>query len=209
MRRTIWWTAVTLAMAAIGVGLALGLNGLQNNTIQLAVARGEIAALSDAVNQANGRLAAQGSAPVTVPPVTTATGQVQGPQGPVGPRGFTGFTGAQGVPGVPGVPGLPGDPGTGGKGGTDGNAGPAGSAGAPGTNGTTGPDGAPGVAGPAGVVGVAGPAGVAGAAGRGVVSIDCIDAPVTVPPTVPASSWLITYTDATTTTTPGPCRVGG
>jgi hypothetical protein len=204
MRRTIWWTTITLIMAGLGVALAIGLNGLRDNTLELATARGEIAALSDAVNQANNRLSAQGSVPVAVPPVTTDTGKVPGPQGPIGPQGVDGFTGAQGIPGVAGAPGLPGvtgDPGAGGKSGADGLAGVTGSAGVPGTNGVTGLDGVAGVAGPAGAPGAL------GVAGRGVASVACVDAPVTVPPIVPASSWVITYTDATTTTTPGPCRV--
>lgn len=162
-------------------------------------------------------------APADVEGAITATpGQPgeRGPIGPVGPAGRDGEDGApgddgeQGPAGPPGLPGLParsligpaGDPGAEGPAGAPGSPGADGTPGIPGTE---GPPGAPGETGPQGATGPAGPSGPAGdtgatgepgapgSDGRGVVVLECqADA-----------SWLITYTDGTTSTTPGPCRV--
>lgn len=94
--------------------------------------------------------------------------------------GSTGATGAKGDPGAPGesIKGDPGDPST-----------VPGQPGVNGANGSNGLDGTPGTP------------------GRGITGIECVDSAVTVPPTPVTSDWVITYTDGTTSTTPGPCRV--
>lgn len=89
---------------------------------------------------------------------------------------------------IPGPRGLPGPPGIDGSDGNDGAAGPAGAIGATGPAGPTGKDGANGKD---------GTDGVDGKDGRGVSSVTCGD----------DGAWTITYTDGTSSTTNGPCRV--
>lgn len=106
-----------------------------------------------------------------------ATG-ARGPEGPRGPQGLMGLPGQIGPQGEPGEDGAAGAPGSAGASGADGQS-------------VTGP------AGPQGPQGVTGPQGERGSDGRGVTSVDCQE----------DGSWLITYTDTTTSTTPGPCRI--
>lgn len=121
-----------------------------------------------------------------------------GARGPTGPRGANGPTGEQGQSGPPGPPGPAGPAG---EDGDDGAAGESitGPSGAPGPQGAPG-ESIPGPAGPAGTAGPPGPAGAPGAPGtdgRGLTSVACeLD-----------GSWTVTYTDGTTSSTPGPCRV--
>lgn len=115
-----------------------------------------------------------------------------GPQGPRGLMGLPGQIGPQGEPGEAGAPGAPGEVGAKGASGANGKDGLAGSQGVAGPAGPPGADSTvPGPAGPAG------PAGATGAEGRGVMSMMCGE----------DGSWIITYTDNTTQTTNGPCRV--
>lgn len=114
-----------------------------------------------------------------------------GPRGPAGPQGPAGQDGVDGPDGAPGVDGSPGPQGPTGAPGADGATGAAGA------DGQDGADGAPGAPGETGPQGPAGVDGVDGADGRGVVSVTC----------EADGSWLITYTDDTTSTTPGPCRI--
>lgn len=79
--------------------------------------------------------------------------------------------------------------------GQTGTAGEAGNVGQPGANGA---DGAVGPTGPAGPPGPQGDPGTAGADGRGVTAVTCQN----------DGTWLITYTDGTTSTTQGPCKIG-
>jgi len=116
---------------------------------------------------------------------------VQGAQGPAGVDGKNGRDGLPGFPGVNGPTGV---------------VGPAGEPGGNGQNGAAGTDGSVGPNGVDGAAGAPGPAGVNGTDGRGITSIECVDSAPTVPPTS-TSDWVITYTDATTSTTPGPCRL--
>lgn len=146
-------------------------------------------------------------------PPTTVSGE-RGPVGPVGPTGAPGRPGSAGpagAPGEPGADGAPGEPGADGRSilgtpGPLGLPGAPGSAGEPGAPGADGPAGPPGESGPAGPTGPEGPPGVPGAPGpsgtpgvdgRGVLTLTCQD----------DGTWLVTYTDDTTSTTPGPCRV--
>lgn len=114
---------------------------------------------------------------------------VQGAQGPAGVDGKNGRDGLPGFPGVNGPTGV---------------VGPAGEPGGNGQNGAAGTDGSVGPNGVDGAAGAPGPAGANGTDGRGITLIGCVDSATTVPPT---SDWVITYTDGTTSTTPGPCRV--
>jgi Collagen triple helix repeat (20 copies) len=116
-------------------------------------------------------------------------------QGAQGPAGDDGKNGRDGLPGLPGVNGP------------TGTTGPTGELGGNGQNGAAGPAGADGSAGANGVDGTPGPAGANGTDGRGITSIECVDSAATVPPTPVTSDWVITYTDGTTSTTPGPCRL--
>jgi hypothetical protein len=121
---------------------------------------------------------------------------IQGPRGPigitgrspacllepsrcVGPKGATGSKGSDGNPGENGAQGPQGDTGA---------TGAKGDQGVPGVAGKDGADGAPGVD---------GKDGADGKDGRGVQSVACQD----------NGSWLVTYTDGTTSTPDGSCRV--
>lgn len=105
-----------------------------------------------------------------------------GPVGPVGPAGEAGGVGAPGAAGSSGKDGLSG------SNGKDGNQGEAGAAGAPGPTGPVGPQG---LEGPQGV------AGTNGVDGRGIAGMTCNT----------DGSWTISYTDNTSMTVGGPCRV--
>ncbi len=141
------------------------------------------------------------------PPAESVTGNSPstgqpGPSGDAGPRGPQGDPGrpptaaeiftavdvycaahnaCQGAPGLPGRDGLNGAPST-----VPGPQGPAGTAST-----------VPGPQGPQGEPGTAGAPGTPGANGRGVNTIEC----------QADGSWLITYTDGSTSTTSGPCRI--
>ena len=124
----------------------------------------------------------------------------QGPVGPQGPQGLRGETGSTGAPGPAGPTGPTGPPGPAGRDGSTGATGSSGSDGAAGADGATGPAGPPGPVGPAGTPGATGPQGeqgTAGPVGVGIASVTCQD----------DGTWLITFTDSSTQTTPGPCRV--
>lgn len=130
--------------------------------------------------------------------IDKATSPIPGPVGQTGAKGDPGqnatndqvagavqdYCAAHG-----GCIGAPGQTGAAGPAGKDGQSG------ADGANGAVGPPGPPGAD---GAQGPAGPAGPAGSDGRGVTSITCQN----------DGSWLITYTDGTTSTTQGPCKVG-
>ena len=120
----------------------------------------------------------------------------QGPRGPVGPTGMNGHSpgclilvsqcqGPQGTPGAPGLTGPPGQPGE------------QGEPGEPGVTGAQGIPGEPGPKGEAGAKGDTGAQGVPGTPGRGIADTDCLE----------DGTWRITYTDGTTSSARGPCRV--
>lgn len=140
----------------------------------------------------------------------------QGERGETGPRGLMGLRGPAGEPGEPGEPGpagpagppgSPGEPGPPGADGTDGAEGAEGVDGEPGAPGTPGPPGPPGDPGPAGdrgpagergpqgEVGPPGPTGPPGEDGRTLTAITCQE----------DATWLLTYSDGTTSRAAGPC----
>src|SRR5690606_32416791 len=119
----------------------------------------------------------------------------RGPAGEEGERGEPGPTGSPGPPGPAGERGTAGGPGVPGVDGSDGSAGPPGPVGPPGERGPQGEPGAPGKDGAPGPAGPAGPTGAAGKDGRTIVGIAC----------QPNGTWLITYTDDTSSTATGPC----
>lgn len=169
---------------------------------QLDQSRADNAALAKQVRSLGGQPVAEGK--------PGESGKA-GPTGPPGPAGAHGANGAPGKNGTTppcllsanqcvGASGAPGAVGKTGGNGTDGKDGATGATGAPGKDGTAGKDGAPGVPGKDGQNGAAGQPGADGkdgAPGRGITRTDC----------QADGTWLITYTDDTTSTTPGPCRV--
>ncbi|TAJ46370.1 MAG: collagen-like protein [Herbiconiux sp.] len=132
--------------------------------------------------------------------VTTATPPSLIPDSQEVVEGAPGLPGSPGLPGAAGARGEKGDQGDMGVPGQSGLPGPAGTNGADGTDGSAGTNGEPGPAGPAGPAGADGAPGAPGANGndgRGLAAVEC----------QPDGTWLITYTDGTTSTTSGPCRV--
>lgn len=138
----------------------------------------------------------------------------QGPPGPAGPRGPQGPPGAQGKQGPIGVTGQspqcllepsrcvgPAGPkgATGGKGldGTDGQQGEQGPAGEKGDQGPAGSQGEPGTDGAKGDPGEQGEVGPQGEPGRGITSTKCQG----------DGTWLFMYSDGSSETVDGPCRV--
>ena len=113
-----------------------------------------------------------------------------GRDGAPGPRGLPGRDGKDGADGEQGPPGQNGVPGADGRDGTDGIS----------LTGANGVDGAAGPAGPAGPAGEPGPAGPAGNDGRGIADMQCIGEGND-------SYVLVTFTDGTTTSWAGPCRM--
>jgi hypothetical protein len=147
-------------------------------------------------------------------PVAEGKPGESGKTGPPGPPGQQGIPGRDGRAGKDGTTppcllsanrcvGAAGANGLDGKVGPTGPTGPTGSAGVDGKDGLPGEDGAPGKDGAQGAAGVDGKDGAPGQPGadgkdgRGLTSIVC----------QPDGTWLITYTDNTTSTTDGPCRV--
>lgn len=169
---------------------------------QLEQAKADNAALAAQVRSLGGQPVAAGK---------TGDRGPQGPQGPPGPQGPQGVQGIQGPPGLPGKQGPIGITGqspaclleptrcVGPKGatGATGKTGADGADGKDGTDGAQGPPGPKGDTGPAGPQGDQGPVGADGKDGRGIASITCQE----------DGTWLITYSDNTTSTTDGPCRV--
>lgn len=203
LRRRLWWVVVVVAMAVMGVVVAVGLGAVRDNADDVTAAQVEIASLRDAVALANQRLEAQGSAPVAVPDVVIPE---------------AGEPGSQGERGYQGAPGLQGRSPTAAEIAASvnayctlvnncvGQAGPEGRPGVPGLDSTVpGPAGDPSaVAGPAGADGLAGAPGVdgaPGAPGRGLASLDCVA------DGAGSTYWVITYTDGATAAVTGPCRV--
>lgn len=123
----------------------------------------------------------------------------------VGPKGEKGDPGRDGPAGkdstVPGPKGDKGDdstiPGPAGFAGLTGLTGPAG---ADGKDGAPGLDGAPGKDGVNGDAGPRGADGAPGTDGRGISSVTCEG-------TGDASYWVVTYSDGTSQTSSGPCRL--
>jgi len=130
------------------------------------------------------------------PPGPPGSQGLQGKQGPIGitgrspecllvPTRCVGPKGATGQQGPAGPEGSQGDPGATGKTGDQGPAGP---------QGEVGPDGKQGLQGDAG------PEGKPGPQGRGITDTDCVG-------TGGDSHWVITYTDGSSSTASGPCRL--
>ncbi len=110
-----------------------------------------------------------------------------------GPRGRDGVDGPRGPAGAPGADGKDGPAGADGEPGAPGAAGVAGEDGSDGQPGVDGKDGAAGPAGPPGESGATGPA---GEPGRSITTVTC-----------PDGDWIITYSDGTSDTVTGPCRL--
>lgn len=193
---------------------------------------GDVTALRSAVAGLGGNpdeVAPEPSARLDAAGVSGPAG-AQGPPGPVGASGASGASGAAGASGASGAdgrPGVAGSNGSPGASGAAGGAGPSGAAGASGPAGAGGVDGAPGAAGtpgaagaegtpggagPAGAQGEPGPAGASGAEGpvgpagapgadgRAITAVDCTG-------TGDSSTWVLTYSDGTTSSVAGPCRL--
>lgn len=176
-----------------------------------------IDALASGVSQQRDQFTACKNKPATAAGCTTpvaAEPSVIVKQGKAGPIGATGIQGPQGPPGIQGDPGKqgpvgkPGIPGNSpkclllvsacsGPTGPRGDQGPAGPAGKDGEQGPAGADGVAGKDGADGATGAQGEMGVQGPKGVGISSTTC----------QPDGAWLITYTDGTTDTAQGPCRI--
>lgn len=173
--------ALVLALA-IGFGwVTAQVLTLSNFDRESAADRADLRRHVEDVEAANAVLAEQVRALGDVP-----VAEVDGSRTPTiiplqGPRGIPGVTGPRGPRGLAGAAGPAGE------------VGPTGAPGEVGAAGSAGPKGDPG---PAGKDGANGKDGAAGPAGRGVTSITC-----------PESDWIVTYTDGTTSTIPGPCRL--
>jgi hypothetical protein len=187
-------------MIVVGAFLLVGYLMLDDLTDRLNTAEANSGAnralATDAAEKADA-LAQQvrglGEEPVVTPPSAPAAASSPSTRYvPVpGAPGSRGPAGTPGSPGVPGTPGEAGEKGGTGAGGSTGSAGQSGEKGADGKDGSDGKDGAPGTPGADGVNGTN------GADGRGIRSVACQD----------DGTWLITYTDDTTETADGPCRV--
>lgn len=213
--RTVPWGAVIAVLA--GIALAIGMTYLLRQQRVSADERAQqsaaISSLADSLAEANQRLEAAGEAPVEIPPAAPAAPQ-QGEQGDpgrpptqaeidlsveaycsvrndcAGPPGDTPAPARDGQPGKDGVSvrGEKGDKGDSGDPGRPPSADEVLAA----VSAFCGQATAP-CKGPAGD---AGAPGTQGAGGRGITSVVCQD----------DGTWLVTYTDQTTSTTPGPCR---
>lgn len=172
--------ALTVATTLVGLSVSNLSLTITNGSQSAAIA--ELSQNSDALRE---QVKDSGEVPVA-PPARSVTGE----RGEQGARGLPGPQGPEGDAGPRGDIGLPGQTGP------QGPAGKDGSPGSTGPSGANGADGSPGPAGPQGPQGVPGPAGPAGADGRGVAAVEC----------QADGTWLITYTDLSTTTADGPCR---
>jgi len=176
------------------------------------------------VNALRTEVADRGGNPDTIAPApaerleSAGVTAIPGPAGPAGSPGAPGAPGVSGSSGAAGQPGAAGGQGQQGPAGPQGSPGPSGAAGSPGASGAAGANGQPGAegspgspgaaggagsAGPAGPQGEAGPAGASGAAGapgRGVVTVECTGEGA-------SSVWVVTYSDGTTSSAGGPCRL--
>lgn len=183
------WLYVVVALAIVGAlsWVQFSIRSLGNDLEQ---SRADSAALAAQVRSLGGQPVAE--------PKPGARGD-QGPQGPQGPPGIQGPQGPAGIDGQsPQCLFLPtrcvGPKGATGNQGEQGTQGPKGDTGA---TGETGPQGPPGVDGKDGADGKDGTAGAAGKDGRGIATVSC----------QADGTWLFTYTDSTTQTVDGPCRV--
>lgn len=195
MRRT----ARVLAAAALVLVVAWIVHQVGNLTTEAQAGRNERAAVRAELEQTQAdsqALAEQvrslGEEPVVEPDPDGADKPLQERFVPVpGPRGRDGDAGRPGRDGAPGES-ITGPAGPAGKDGAS-VTGPAGADGAPGKDGEQGPAGP---AGPAGKDGRDGTEGQPGKDGRSITSVSC-----------PEQDWVITYSDGTTDTVTGPCRL--
>lgn len=204
-----------LFMVVIAAMLLWVLNQLATGDSERDQQHAEIVALQAGLDEANARLEARGAQPVPVPSIKAEADPpvpqiILGEPGPQGERGPAGVRGPQGRTGPPGETGPRGpigpagaDGARGGAGapGSEGPMGPEGPKGDAGPMGPPGPTGAdsviPGPQGPRGAEGASGTNGKDGRDGRGIRAVDC----------GPDGDWLFTFTDDTTTTVAGPCRI--
>jgi len=194
--RTLGWAVLASVILAVLVG------GGAFFWSELEQTKADNAALANQVRSLGGQPVAEGKPGEKGPPGPQGP---QGSPGPLGPQGPPGSEGKQGPIGITGQTprcllepskcvGPKGAAGADGKNGTDGKDGAQGPAG---PKGDTGPAGPEGPQGPAGVQGEQGPIGPTGPQGRGIADTDCQE----------DGTWLITYTDGTTDTSRGPCRI--
>jgi hypothetical protein len=203
MKRPSLTTALTLLFGVATITIVVGgaiWSARSNEHLRAEINQrdGQIVDLLDQYAALYAQAESEGVNPSTEAPgeVAASTGSpgpagAAGARGPQGPQGPPGPKGDMGVPGATGAVGERGATGAVGPAGTEGDQGPAGEPGDP------GPAGPPGPVGPAGPPGEPGAQGAAGAPGRGITAVTCQD----------DGTWLITYTDTTSSVTDGPCRV--
>lgn len=190
------WLITFLTGALVIVGMVWMANTIDELRRSVADKDAQVSDLFDQYTALYAQAEEEGLEPSTVEPNDVA-GEVRSVPGPAGEPGSVGAPGPRGPQGETGPAGDIGTPGATGPAGASGGRGPAGQDGSDGTPGAAGAQGEPGPAGPQGPAGPAGASGSPGPAGRGVASLDCQD----------DGTWLVTYTDQTTSTTPGPCRI--
>ncbi len=182
-----------LGLAALIVSLVWTQATVRSLGHELEQTRADNAALAAQVRSLGGK------------PVAEPKPGARGDQGPPGPQGPQGPPGIQGPPGPIGITGQSprclleptrcvGPKGAVGSQGTQGSQGDTGATGAKGDQGVPGVDGKDGAD---GAPGADGKDGVDGKDGRGIASVACQQ----------DGTWLFTYTDSTTQTVDGPCRV--
>jgi hypothetical protein len=187
----IWWLYI-LGFATLVALLVWTQTSIQSLGDDLKQSQADNAALAAQVRALGGK------------PVAEGKPGARGDQGPAGPQGPQGIQGPPGIQGPRGPTGLTGQSpvclllpskcvGPKGAAGSDGETGPQGPQGDTGATGPQGPQGVPGVD---GKDGADGKDGTDGKDGRGITSVTC----------QADGTWLITYTDGTTSTTDGPCR---
>lgn len=210
-------TAAVLLFSGIGWGLYAGQRAehAASNAqtlaeqVKVACASGQLVVDDRNLCQKADKVAAQPAELVPGPPGPAGEQGKQGPPGPPGPPGSDGEDGTDGSDGNDGTNGEDGAPGPAGTDGANGASGVNGADGEPGPQGPPGPrgpagaDGSPGadgLPGPAGADGTDGEDGPPGTDGRGISSVHCVGEG-------DGSHWEVVYTDGTTQTSEGPCRL--
>jgi hypothetical protein len=200
----ITWVVVIAAITAVVALVAsqfATIDALRTRNFQLGAASSESSKRYDRLFDEYSKLydesEQQGVKPSTTKPDDVPSTATSGTTGAAGAAGVAGADGADGSDGRDGRDGADGSPGATGATGATGDMGVPGQTGATGETGSAGATGSTGAQGPAGPAGTPGADGAAGKDGRGIASLTCNA----------DGTWTVTFTDDTTQTIDGPCRV--